>query len=135
MGEASPILLGGGGGPDRRLKRRSMDYPQELQGFAKTWRTKYTAVQHSKRAIFCVFSTGIHFFHTVRHVYRSVWPAREAKPLVPRLCMLVKPASKETSDKPFHYLHLCFCEVALIVMVPCLQTQGLVVYLWLGRNL
>ena len=26
------------------------------------------------------FSTDIHFFHTVRHVYRSVWPAREAKP-------------------------------------------------------
>ena len=26
------------------------------------------------------FSTDIHFFHTIRHVYRSVWPAREAKP-------------------------------------------------------
>ena len=26
------------------------------------------------------FPTDIHFFHTARHVYRSVWPAREAKP-------------------------------------------------------
>ena len=26
-----------------------------------------------------IFSTDIHFFHTIRHVYRSVWPAREAK--------------------------------------------------------
>ena len=24
--------------------------------------------------------TDIHFFHTLRHVYRSAWPAREAKP-------------------------------------------------------
>ena len=26
------------------------------------------------------FSTDIHFFHIIRQVYRSVWPAREAKP-------------------------------------------------------
>ena len=26
------------------------------------------------------FPTDIHFFHTIHHVYRSVWPAREAKP-------------------------------------------------------
>ena len=26
------------------------------------------------------FPTDIHFFYTIRHVYRSVWPAREAKP-------------------------------------------------------
>ena len=31
-----------------------------------------------KRAIPCVLSTNIHFFHTICHVYR--WPAREAKP-------------------------------------------------------
>ena len=47
---------------------------------ATTLRTKYSAVQRSKRAISCVFSTEIHFFHAIRHVYRSVWPAREAKP-------------------------------------------------------
>ena len=26
------------------------------------------------------FPTDIHFFHTIRHVYRSMWPAREGKP-------------------------------------------------------
>ena len=26
------------------------------------------------------FSSFIHFFQTIRHVYRSVWPAREVKP-------------------------------------------------------
>ena len=60
--------------------------PQELQGFAKTWRTKYGAVQRGKRAISCgIFS---HFFHTIRHVYRLASLA-----LVPRtyvLRMIVK---------------------------------------------
>ena len=54
--------------------------PEELQGFAKTWRTKYSAIQRSKHAISCGFSTDIRFFCTIRHIYRSVWPATEAKP-------------------------------------------------------
>ena len=29
---------------------------------------------------FFFFSADIHFFHTIRHVYRSEWPARKAKP-------------------------------------------------------
>ena len=37
-------------------------------------------LQRSQRSISCVFFPGIHFFHTIRYVYRSVWPTREAKP-------------------------------------------------------
>ena len=55
--------------------------PEELHGFAKTWRAKYSVVQRSKRAPFpAYFSTDIQILPTIRHVYRSAWPAREAKP-------------------------------------------------------
>ena len=37
-------------------------------------------VQCSKRAISYLFPTNIHFYHTICHVCRSVWRAREAKP-------------------------------------------------------
>ena len=50
------------------------------QGFAKTWRTKYGAVQRSKCAFYACFSSDIYFFHTIRDVYRNVLPARGAKP-------------------------------------------------------
>ena len=48
--------------------------PEEVQGFAKTWRKKYSAVQRSKRAISCMhactFSTPKPRFGTV--LVRSV---------------------------------------------------------------
>ena len=37
-------------------------------------------VQYSKRSISCIFFNDIHFFHSICHVYRSVWPSSEAKP-------------------------------------------------------
>ena len=50
-------------------------------------------------------STSIHFFHTTRHVYRSVWPAREAKPRFG--AVLVHSAhdceSYGTNDTPISY--------------------------------
>ena len=57
-----------------------MEVPKNLEGFVKTWHVKYSAEQHSKCAISCgFFPTYIHF-HTIPHVYRDVWPTREAKP-------------------------------------------------------
>ena len=43
---------------------------------------KYSAVQPQQTCHFLrgFFPTDIHFFHTIRHVYRSHRPAREAKP-------------------------------------------------------
>ena len=52
---------------------------KELQGIAKTWHMKYSAVQRAN-VPFPAFCSYQHYFHTIRHVYRSMWPAREAKP-------------------------------------------------------
>ena len=49
---------------------------KELQGFVKTLHTNYS----SASMCFLHFSTNIHFFHTIRHMYRSTWSVREAKP-------------------------------------------------------
>ena len=53
----------------------------------RRWKSRRTsriyenlAQQKFPECHFLRFSTDNHFFHTVRHVYRSVWPAREAKP-------------------------------------------------------
>ena len=52
-----------------------MEVQKNLEGFVKTWHMKYSAEQHSKCAISCFF-----FLCTIPHVYRDVWPTREAKP-------------------------------------------------------
>ena len=53
--------------------------PEELQGFVKLG--VWNIAQYSTANVpFPAFvSTDIHF-HTICHVYRSVWPTREAKP-------------------------------------------------------
>ena len=38
----------------------------------------YSAAQKTCR--FLRFSTGIHFSHAIRHVYRNVWPTGEDRP-------------------------------------------------------
>ena len=43
---------------------------EELQGFAKTWRTKCNTVTAQKTCHSLLSSTHIHFFHTIHHVYR-----------------------------------------------------------------
>ena len=35
--------------------KEAMEVPKNLQGFAKTWHTKYSTVQHRKHAISCIF--------------------------------------------------------------------------------
>ena len=59
--------------------QRSDGSREELEGFAITWRTKYK-FSAANMPFFFFFSTDIYSFHTIRHVYRSVWPVREAKP-------------------------------------------------------
>ena len=51
--------------------------PEELQEYGVQNIAQYGAAQVPFPAF---FSTDIHFFHTLRHVYMSVCPAREAKP-------------------------------------------------------
>ena len=41
---------------------------------------QYSEANVSRMPFTAFFSTFIHFFHTVRHVRRSMWPAREANP-------------------------------------------------------
>ena len=53
--------------------------PEVLQGFGIRNIAQYSAANTPFPAFFSPF---IHFFHTIRHVYRSAWPAREAKPCV-----------------------------------------------------
>ena len=60
---------------------KAMEVPNFKDLLQKTWHTKYSAVKHMKRSIpSLLFSTRIRFFHSLRYVYRSVWPVREAKP-------------------------------------------------------
>ena len=60
--------------------QRSDGSREELEGLAITWRTKYKFSAANMPFFFLFFFTDIYFFHTLRHVYRSVWPVREAKP-------------------------------------------------------
>ena len=56
--------------------KEAMEFPKNFK-----YLRKRGVQQRSQRAISCdTFSTDIHFFHTIRHIYGSVWPAREAKP-------------------------------------------------------
>ena len=53
-----------------------MEVPKNFKDLRKLGvRNIVNAVQCSKRVNSCV-----HFFHTLRHIYGSVWPTREAKP-------------------------------------------------------
>ena len=50
--------------------KQAMEVPKDFKDL-KTWSTKYNAVNMPFPAGF--ISTYIHFFHTIRHVYRIVW--------------------------------------------------------------
>ena len=51
---------------------------KDLQKLCSRNISRYSAANVPLPAFFS--SADIHFFHTIRHVYKSVWPAREAKP-------------------------------------------------------
>ena len=58
-------------------RKRGDESPEELLRFSKTWRTKCSAVVQRIKLTFPAFlSVDVHFFHTIHHVYRSVWLSR-----------------------------------------------------------
>ena len=61
-------------------------------------RTQYSAANAPFPAL--VSSTDIHCFHTIRHVYRSVWPAR----LSPRFGAALIRSAHDCATRLFHVL-------------------------------
>ena len=58
--------------------KEAMEFPKNFKYLRKLG-VRNTAQYSAANVPFpTVFFTFIHFFHTVRHVYWSVWPAREA---------------------------------------------------------
>ena len=57
--------------------KETMEVPKNLKDLRKRgiWNIAQCRIPFT-----AFLSTDIHFFHTIRYVYRSVWPAREAKP-------------------------------------------------------
>ena len=59
--------------------REAMSVPKNFKDLRKL-RVRNIAQYNAAQVPFpAFFPTDIHFFHTIRHVYRSMWPAREAK--------------------------------------------------------
>ena len=64
--------------------KETMEVPKNFKDLQKRGvrnKAQYSAANVPFPALFC--STGIHFFHTLRHIYGSVWPAKLSLALVP----------------------------------------------------
>ena len=57
-----------------------MEFPKNFKNLRKLGVRNIAQYSAANLPFPAFFSTDIHFFHTICHVYRSVWPAREAKP-------------------------------------------------------
>ena len=60
--------------------RETMEVPKNFKDLGEFGVRNITQYSAANAPFPALFSTDIHFFHTPRHVYRSVWPARKAKP-------------------------------------------------------
>ena len=60
--------------------KETMEVPKNFKNLRKLGVRNIAQYNAAKMPFPVFFSTDIHFFHTLRHVYMSVWPAREAKP-------------------------------------------------------
>ena len=60
--------------------KEAMEVPKNFKDLRKLGVRNIAQYSAANVPFLAFLSTDIHFFHTVRHVYRSVWPTREAKP-------------------------------------------------------